>query len=317
MLTHASNGLVEVSVNGAPEGDITGEAPFTYIPAAGGDDDAVATTVNPSFGPEAGGTLVTIGGSNLDTVDEVRFDGNLGTELTVNSDTEITVLTPAGTGQVAITLIDTAEGGATTTAPVPFTYTPAVDTAPVVSGVDPNSGTTEGGTQVAIIGGNFTEGDTVFFGDSPATDVIVVSPGEITATTPAGNAGSVDVSVVNEGGATGTLPDGYTYIAPSDGGNGGGTDNGNGGGFANCEEAAANGQTNFQSNDRNLDQDGDGIACETGNGNGSGSGNGSTGGGQGNLAKTGGELPIGGILAAVAMLISGGAVLLFRRARLG
>lgn len=295
--TPAGTGSVPVAVNGAPEGDIVADSLFSYIPA-GVDGDPVVTTVDPTSGPEAGGTLVTIGGSNLSIVDEVRFGDNLGTELTVVSDTQITVVTPAGVGQVPITLTDTAVGGGTVTAPVQFSYIAPAPTGPTVDSVTPSSGTTEGGTTVTIIGGNFTEGDTVFFGDNPATDVIVVNPGEITATTPAGAAGAVDVSVVAADGQRGTLTEGYTYIANS---------------FANCEAAAAAGQVNFPSNDRNLDQDGDGIACETGNGNGV-SGGGSNG-GQDNLARTGGELPIGGILAAVTMLLSGGALLLFRKAQ--
>lgn len=268
VVTPAGIGSVPVAVNGAPEGNIEAATPFSYIPA-GVDGDPVVTTVAPTSGPEAGGTLVTIGGSNLSVLDEVRFGDNLGTELTVNSDTELTVLTPAGVGQVPITLTDTAVGGGTVTAPVNFSYIAPAPTGPTVDSVTPNSGTTGGGTTVTIIGGNFTEGDTVYFGENTATDVVVVSPTEITATTPAGAAGAVDVSVVATDGQRGTLTEGYTYIAP--GGFGGGGTDGN----------AAN----------------------------------NTNGGQDNLARTGGELPIGGLLAAVTMLLSGGALLLFRKAR--
>lgn len=52
---------------------------------------------------------------------------------------------------------------------------------------------------------------TVTFGGTPATDVVVISDTEITATTPAGAVGPVDV-VVTTGGGSGTLPDGYTYL---------------------------------------------------------------------------------------------------------
>lgn len=55
---------------------------------------------------------------------------------------------------------------------------------------------------------------TVTFDGTPATDVVVVSDTEITATTPAGAAGAVDVVVTTSGGA-GTLPDGYTYVPPA------------------------------------------------------------------------------------------------------
>jgi hypothetical protein len=50
---------------------------------------------------------------------------------------------------------------------------------------------------------------TVKFGDADATDVVVVSDTQITATSPAGT-GTADVVVTNANG-TGTLPGGFTY----------------------------------------------------------------------------------------------------------
>ena len=50
----------------------------------------------------------------------------------------------------------------------------------------PNSGPTAGGTAVTITGTNFAAGATVTFGGTAATNVVVVSSTSITATTPAG-----------------------------------------------------------------------------------------------------------------------------------
>lgn len=213
-------GAATVTITGAPGGNIATPTPFVYVPDTSGGIPTIVASVSPTTGPEAGGTPVTITGSGFLDIDEVRFDGNLGSELTVISDTELTVLTPAGTGQVLITLVDTSTGGGSVTASVPFSYIPAVNIpVPVIGSVSPNSGPTTGGTAVTIIGENFTEGDTVSFGGVPARDVVVVSDTEIRATTPAGT-GAVDVTVTNGRGDTATLPDGFGYIAPADDGNG-------------------------------------------------------------------------------------------------
>jgi large repetitive protein len=51
---------------------------------------------------------------------------------------------------------------------------------------------------------------TVTVGGTPATNVTVVSDTEVTATTPAGTAGTADVVVTTSGG-TDTLDDAFTY----------------------------------------------------------------------------------------------------------
>jgi hypothetical protein len=94
---------------------------------------------------------------------------------------------------------------------------------PAVTGVSPASGSTAGGNTVTITGTGFQAAsgqlaaDSVSFGGTPATNVTVNSPTSITATAPAGGAGTVDVTVTdpNTGAtsATGTA-DQYTYAAP-------------------------------------------------------------------------------------------------------
>ena len=85
---------------------------------------------------------------------------------------------------------------------------------PTVTAVSPSSGTTAGGTAVTITGANFAVGATVTFGSTSATNVVVVSGTQITATTPAGNAGAVTVTVSNPGGQSGALAGAFTYVAP-------------------------------------------------------------------------------------------------------
>ena len=82
---------------------------------------------------------------------------------------------------------------------------------PTVIGTFPSSGPTSGGTGVTITGTNFAFGATVTFGGIAATKVVVISATQITATTPAGNAGAVTVAVTNNNGQSGSLTNGFTY----------------------------------------------------------------------------------------------------------
>ena len=80
---------------------------------------------------------------------------------------------------------------------LPFTITPA-------------SGPAAGGTNVTIAGTDFESGATVTIGGQPATNVVVASFNQITATTPALAAGSLsDILVVNTEGTRGTLEKGW------------------------------------------------------------------------------------------------------------
>jgi hypothetical protein len=66
---------------------------------------------------------------------------------------------------------------------------------PVISGVLPISGPGSGGTNITITGTNFFDPSTVTIGGAPATNVVVVSDTQITATTPAGFPGPAVVTV--------------------------------------------------------------------------------------------------------------------------
>ena len=74
--------------------------------------------------------------------------------------------------------------------------------APTVTGVEPNTGSTAGGASVTITGTHFTSDSTVKFGANAATNVDVISASQITATVPAGSAGTVDVNVTADGGTS-------------------------------------------------------------------------------------------------------------------
>ncbi|HEV2655410.1 MAG TPA: IPT/TIG domain-containing protein, partial [Ktedonobacteraceae bacterium] len=94
---------------------------FTYLPKV--------DSISPTSGPEAGGTTVTITGSGFTGATAVSFGSTAGTDVTVVSDTQITVVSPAGSGRVDVTVTTSAGTSQTSTADQ-FTYTPVI----VISG---------------------------------------------------------------------------------------------------------------------------------------------------------------------------------------
>jgi IPT/TIG domain/Bacterial Ig domain len=167
------------------------------------------SSVTPNSGPTTGGTAVTITGANFAAGAKVAFGSVAATNVVVLSGTQITATTPASSaGTTAVTVSN--PGGQSGSLPGAFTYIAS----PTVSSVAPNNGPQAGRTAVTITGTNFVAGATVTFGGTVATNVVVVSGTQITATTPAGSAGAVTVTVANSTGLSGSLAGGFTYLAP-------------------------------------------------------------------------------------------------------
>ena len=162
------------------------------------------SSVSPNNGSTAGGTSVTITGTNFASGATVTFGGTAATSVTVVSSTTITATTPAGTAG-AVTVTVTNPGGQSGSLSSGFTYV----VAPTVSSVSPNNGPPAGGTAVTITGTNFASGATVTFAGTTATNVVVANNTTITATTPAGT-GTVTVTVTVNG-ESGSLAGGFTY----------------------------------------------------------------------------------------------------------
>ena len=181
---------------------------FTYVGGPG------LSSVSPTSGPTAGGTTVTLTGTNFAAGATVTIGGAAATGVVVVSATSITARTPAGAAgarDVRVTL----PGGQTATRTGGFTYTAPTTPSPTLTAVSPASGPTAGGTTVTLTGTNFAAGATVTIGGTAATSVVVVSATSITARTPAGAAGARDVRVTLSGGQTATRTGGFTYTAPT------------------------------------------------------------------------------------------------------
>ncbi len=208
----AEDKIVTTAGSNSATATLTGSGPWVMqmvtFSAVSGPVPAVSS-VAPSSGSTAGGTAVTITGTNFVAGATVTFGGTAATNVAVVSSTSITATTPAGAaGGVTVTV--TNPGGQSGSLASAFTYIAP----PTVSSVAPNSGLPAGGTAVTITGTNFAAGATVTFGGTAATNVVVVSSTSITATTPAGSAGAVTVTVTNSNGLSGSLASGFTYVVP-------------------------------------------------------------------------------------------------------
>jgi hypothetical protein len=84
--------------------------------------------------------------------------------------------------------------------------------APTVTGIAPTSGSTLGGNSVVITGCGFTGATAVHFGANAAGGMTINSDSQITATSPAGSAGTVHVDVTTPAGTSAhTTADQFTY----------------------------------------------------------------------------------------------------------
>jgi IPT/TIG domain-containing protein len=85
---------------------------------------------------------------------------------------------------------------------------------PSVTGVDPNTGSTDGGAFGTIRGTNFQPGATVMLGASAAAQVVVVDDTTMLFWSSGHAAGTVDVIVTNPGAVPGTLAAGFSFVPP-------------------------------------------------------------------------------------------------------
>jgi hypothetical protein len=103
---------------------------FTFLGAGGAAPPTprAVTTISPSQGVPAGGTVVTITGTGFATGASVTFGGSAATAVTVTSSTSLTATTPdhaAGTVDVVVTV-----GSQSVTKTGGFTYTATPTTTP-------------------------------------------------------------------------------------------------------------------------------------------------------------------------------------------
>jgi len=185
-------------------------------------------TVFPNTGAAAGGTFVVVRGSNFAAGVELRIDGVLQSQVTLDSPTRLTVTTDAGVAGAQVLEVRNADGGLAQAA---YVYVPQGD--PSLTQLVPATGETAGGESITLTGSNFTASTTVRFdvdpdtgaGGVPATAVTLVDPSTLSVETPAFGSGAGTVSVMVTEPMTGqasVLPAAFTFSASGGGGGGGG-----------------------------------------------------------------------------------------------
>ncbi len=168
-----------------------------------------ASLVAPATGSSAGGTAVTITGTQFRAGATVTFGTTAATNVVVVSATSITATAPARPIGATSVIVANSDAQSATLASA-YTYTAAV--APTVTSVSPSSGTVAGGTSVTITGTGFVSGATVTFGGTASSSVTVSSATSIVATSPArGSTGLVAIAVSNPDTQTGIIANAYTY----------------------------------------------------------------------------------------------------------
>ncbi|MFH9229335.1 IPT/TIG domain-containing protein [Streptomyces lydicus] len=173
--------------------------------AAAGTVNVMATTVIPDQGSTGGRTTVTLTGHHLANATAVHF-GAAPAGVTANTDTSLTVTSPAGSGAAPVTV--TTPGG--TGLLGYFSYRPL----PALTGISPAAGPVAGSDQeIVITGRNLAGVIDVHFGPTRA---VIQSVSDTQVTVRAAQApapGAVAVTVTTPGGSAEGLS--YTYLSPS------------------------------------------------------------------------------------------------------
>jgi hypothetical protein len=197
----AHTGAGSVTVTVTVTGHKTGSVKYLYeLPPT-------ITSFTPTAGPTAGGTTVTITGTNFTAADEVRFGATTATAYTVTSSTTIRAIAKAHAAGTVKISVATIAGTATSTSS--YRYVPP----PAVTGFSPAAGSTTGGTVVTITGSNLTGATSVKFGTAAVASFTVTSATTIKAVTRTHSPGTVTISVTTSGGSS-TSATTYTFVPP-------------------------------------------------------------------------------------------------------
>jgi hypothetical protein len=202
-----------ITVTNAELDTVTITPKYSYLPPKG-------AKVAPNSGDDAGGTSVTITGSNLGDVTSVTLGGVAVATSTImlggsGSAQTVTFITPAGKGSKKSITLTNAELDTVTITPT-FSYL-----APKAAKVSPATGSTAGGTVVTITGAHMSDVTSVTVGGTDVGTLALAGSGAaetVTFTTPAGTAGTQPIHVVNAEGDDVKLSQTFRYTTATTGG---------------------------------------------------------------------------------------------------
>lgn len=170
------------------------------------------TSISPTSGSTAGGTVVTINGANFQSGARVFFGNVAATSVSFVSSSQLRATSPphpAGSVPIQVTNPDGQSGQLNT-----FTYVEPRPPAPQITGISPTSGPTSGGTDVTINGANFQSGTVVTF-DGAVAATNFVSSSQLIARTPPHAAGAVTLEVRNPDGQFARTTFNYVEVSSS------------------------------------------------------------------------------------------------------
>lgn len=176
-----------------------GSSPFSTLANFTYASGPSINSLSPPSGPPAGGTVVTIRGFNFAPGATVSFGAMSSPTVDVISATELTAVSPAGGGTVAVT-VTVAGVTSPVTANTQFSYS-----SPGITQLKPNAGPVAGGNVIQVKGYNFTSTSIVAFAATvvPLADVTFVDSTQLLVKVPKSTGPlGVEVTVTTPSGTT-------------------------------------------------------------------------------------------------------------------
>jgi hypothetical protein len=161
-----SDGVVDVVVT-SPNGSSaigTADQFLYFFPVP------IVTGISPNAGPIAGGSSIIITGFGFIGATAVSFGNTRSPSVTVDTDTQVTAISPPANASGAVHVIVTTPG--TTSAPTSADQFNYFLPAPAVTAINPTSGPAAGGTTVTVTGTGFTGVTGVAFGVAGSSNVV-------------------------------------------------------------------------------------------------------------------------------------------------
>lgn len=162
-------------------------------------------SLSETTGVPAGGSEITIFGSNLSFIDGVKFDQSPCTDINFVNESQLTCTVPAhAEGVVTVRVYGRANRSGTAT----YTY---AETALTLSSFSPSGGDVLGGSNLVINGTGFVSGATVTVGGLDCTGVVFTSSNLLNCAVPANAAGDYTVVVTNPDTSSVSSSTDYSY----------------------------------------------------------------------------------------------------------
>ncbi len=192
------------------------KAALFYFDPKGPHPFPTLTAVHPGVGPTTGGTIALLDAAPALAEAKVFVDGLPATLLGADGDAALVIETPAhaaGAVDVALMMPD----GRAAVLSGGFAYwTPGADlTLPVLTGVEPSSGSTAGGSKVVLTGKGVVAGTIGFLGGRPLKGAAQGSATTLNGTSPAHPAGLVDAAFTRPDGLSASAKAAFSYVQPA------------------------------------------------------------------------------------------------------